>query len=599
MSLFPKCTFHYFLDRGPRLLPGERNTGRLVLDVPEDIARAEHLFLSLSSVAWAGYGSGKNRRVVRHELLRLPLKVDIPKGGMPAGRHEYPFHFDIPDWLPPSFQGYDCGLAHELLATLDVDWAIDPVSKVHPRVAMLPSHGRRVPAVVRSPNGFHESIVLEVTLDSAVVAEDEPLAGKLALRAGADARFDAVVLTMCRITTVAMGHGDRRKSELAVVRLTPAMLHTGEAVPFVFPPSEDAVPSFGSPQLVVDHVLRIAVDIPWAFDPEMEIPFTILPKGSAIAGEGSEVAVGGARLRQMAGYLAQRTGLVEGTPPVLVRGKQGPVTFQLSDAPRGGGLGVEAVLAFPALGLDVRMRPMGMLDGFRTENLAPRELADRFLVQCELPAGRFSRPPLGEPEVHRILGGLALSDSVRMTDHHLAFHMPLADDPERLVKVAELVSEKAKAIAALLPTLPFPAALEGARGAWEAAAIDRDGFLVPTIPQIAGIKVAVRTLGGEERVFFVRIGTEWGSAPHGFVEVSCPGADLPAHAAAMLAGRTPSPLLAPFLSTCTFAQEGHSAIRLHTAGLLADPRAVFPAIDALVSFMLDVRGERRVDAPYR
>lgn len=599
MSLFPKCTFHYFLDKGSRLVPGERNTGRLVLDVPEDISRAEHLFLNLKSAAWAGYGSGKNRRVVRQELLRLPLKVDIPASGMPAGKHEYPFHFDIPEWLPPSFQGYDCGLVHEMEATLDVDWAIDPVSRVHPKVAMPASHGRRVSSVVRSPNGFHDSIVLEITLDSAVVAEDEPVGGKIALRAGADARFDAVVITLCRITTVAMGHGDRRKSDIAVVRLTPRMLHSGEPIPFVFPPNEDAVPSFSSPQLVVDHALRVAVDIPWSFDPEMEVPITILPKGSSIYGEGSDVAVGGARLRQMAGYLAQQTGLLEGTPPVLVRGREGPVSFQLSDAPRAGGLGVEAVLAFPPLGLDLRMRPMGMLDGFRSSTLAPPDLRDRFLVQLETKPGFFPRPPLTELDFHRILGGLAGAGSVHMTDHHLAFHLPIADDPERLVKVAALVAEKAKIIASVLPTLPFPSALEGARPAWEAAAAERGGSLVPTIPQVAGIEIAVRTLGGEQRTFYAKIGIEWSRAPHGYVEVACPDSPLPPAAADMLAGKIPHPLLAPFLASFTMMAEGPSAIRVHTPDLLHDPRTVYPVLDALVSFVLDVRGERRVDAPYR
>lgn len=599
MSLFPKCSFHYYLDKGARLVPGQRNAGRLVLDVPEEITRAEHLVLVLKSQAWAGYGSGKNRRVVRNELLRLPLRVDIPSGGMPVGKHEYPFHFDLPDWLPPAFEGYDCGIVHELEATLDVDWAIDPVSRVNPRVAMLPTHGRRLPSVVRSPNGFHEAIVLEITLDSAVIAEDEPLSGKIALRAGADARMDAVVLTFCRITTVAMGHGDRRKSEVGVVRLTPAMLHSGEPIPFLFPPDENGVPSFGGPQLVVDHVLRVSVDVPWSFDPEMEVPFTILPKGSSIEGEGSAVAVGGERLRQMAGYLAQRTGLQQGTPPVLVRGKQGPVTFQLSDAPRGGGLGVEAVIAYPAMGLDIRMRPLGMLDGFRSATLVPPELRDKFLLQCEIAERRYSRPPLVEADFHRVLHGLAFADSIRMTDHHLAFHVALPDDPERLVKAAEFIAEKAKTIAALYPSLPFPAALEASRAAWEAAALERDGFLVPTVPQIVGMKMLVRTLGGEERTFWVRIGTEWAIVPHGYVEVSCPEAPMPAQAGEMLAARMPHPLLAPLHSTFTMSQEGHSAIRLHTKELVHDPRVLFPAVDALVSFMLDVRGERRVNAAYR
>ena len=128
MSLFPKCTFEYFLDTtdagtksAAKLVAGRRNDGTLVLQVPEHIPRAEHLTLDLTTVAWAGYGSGKHRRVIRQELLRIPMRVDMPPEGMPAGRHSYPFHFDLPGWLPPAFQGADCGIAHEVKAALDVD----------------------------------------------------------------------------------------------------------------------------------------------------------------------------------------------------------------------------------------------------------------------------------------------------------------------------------------------------------------------------------------------------------------------------------------------------------------------------------------------
>ncbi len=600
MSLFPKCTFEYYLSAGSRLLAGQRNEGKLILNVPEHIPRAEHINLALSTSAWAGYGSGKNRRVVRQPLLLLPMRVDLPATGMPPGRHEYPFVLDLPAWLPPAYQGPDCGIVHELKTELDVDWAIDPECTVHPKVLVPPRSGRRITSIVRSPNGFHESIVLEVTLDSAVIGEDEPLAGKLALRAGATAKFDAVVLTVNRAATVPMGHGDRRRGDLAVVRIPAASLVGGHAVPFVFPPSEDPIPTFASPQINVDYFLNVSVDIPWGFDPEMEIPFTVLPHGSRIEGEGSDVPLGGERLRQMAHYVATRAGLAEGNPPVLAHGKEGPIAFSISDAPQGGALGVEAVLVFPSLGLDLRMRPLGMLDGFSSSPLLPPDLRDKYHLRCEAPQGRYAREPLGEAEFHRLLTGLSRADAVRMTDHHLAFHFPIEDDAEKLVGVASFVVRKAKVLAEVVSGLPFPRALEHTRPAWEAAAAERGAILVPSGPTLSAMTMAVRTIGGEERIFEVRVGTDWSGVPHAYVEVQCGRALLPPSASSMLEGQTAHPMLTSLRGTFPrMALEGPSLVRLHTVGTVDDPRALFPAVEAIIAWVLDIRGERRADAPYR
>jgi hypothetical protein len=47
------------------------------------------------------------------------------------------------------------------------------------------------------------------------------------------------------------------------------------------------------------------------------------------------------------------------------------------------------------------------------------------------------------------------------------------------------------------------------------------------------------------------------------------------------------------------ALEGPSMVRLHTVGTVDDPRALFPAVEAIITWVLDIRGERRADAPYR
>src|SRR5262249_695358 len=148
-----------------------------------------------------------------------------------------------------------------------VDWAIDPVAGFEPPIVVLPRSGTRASANIRSPAGFHDRIVLEVSIASTVIAVDEPLTGSIALRGGGDARFDAVVLSMVGVTTVTMGRGDSRSGAAMAARIPKAALVNGTAVPFVFRPSATMLPTFRTGYLEHDTVLEVTVDIPWASDP--------------------------------------------------------------------------------------------------------------------------------------------------------------------------------------------------------------------------------------------------------------------------------------------------------------------------------------------
>ncbi len=598
MALFPRCRFEFLLSSGV-LVAGQRNEGSVVLHVPEAIPRAEHVFMVFQSEAWAGYGGGKSRRIVRRPLLHVPFRVDLPEHGMPPGDHSYPFFLDVPPWLPPDLHGNDCGIKHKLAATLDVDWAIDPSSEVHPAVVQPPSQGHRGAAILHSPSGFHDRLVLEITLGTQVIVEGEPLEGQLALRAGADARFDGVVLTLARIETIVMGTGDARRSELGVIRVPARQLLGGEPVAFRFPVVVGT--TFTSGHIDSRFALVVEADIPWGFDPEFAIPITVLPRGSEVAGDVQEIALGSERMRQMARYVAARTGLAEGTPPVLVHGRERAVSFTLSDAPRGGSLGVEAMLVHPPLGVDIRMRTLGVLDGFRTSPLLPPELADQLFLRCEVPEGRFEREPLDPRAFHRLLEGLGAADSVRMSDRHLAFHFPVEDDADKLAQIASFVAARARTLSEIHAAMPFPTALLAARPSWEAAAAERGGELVPSGPSIAGISLGVRTLGGEERTFSVQIGTDWDDdAPLTWVDLGLVGFTFPGAAQAQLEGQGTHPLLTSVRGVLPrVTHEGPSALRAHAERFVEDPRSLFPALESLVAWVLDLRGERRVDAPYR
>lgn len=605
--LFPKCSFKVLLPHG-RVVPGRRLEGILVVDVPEPIPRAEHLDLVFRSTAWAGYGSGKSRSVLRRDMFLAPMHVDLPKDRpMAAGEHRHPFSIDVPAWLPPAYhQGPDCGIVHDIEVRLDVDWALDPVSHVSPEVVVPPREGTRNGVTVRTPPGFHQSIVLEVTLESSVLVQGERLLGQVALRAGHQARFDAVELKLAGVASIVMGRGDRRLEESIgrIVRVPAERLRGGEPVPFEIGTGASLLPSFRNAFLEHEVVLQVSVDVPWAFDPKFELLLDLLPHGSTIHGDTAVVAVGQERLRQIASEMSARTGLPVGRSPVLVEGPIGPVSVRVTDAPRDGGLGVDLEFSFPDVELGIMFRPVGLLDGFRDSPLLSTPLRERYLLRC---APQKDQPKVADDALaaffEAVLDGADGAPEVRLNDHHLGLHFALPmDDVSRMMQIARFVREKAEGLAKAVDRLPFPSAIAAAEPAWRATAREQEATLVPNVPALHNLSLRARVLGGEERAVAVTIGTTWAAGEAKMVvHLDLRGAELPQEACTELEAEAPSerlrPVRAVFPSAHALGQG--TGVVLEKPGFANDPRELLPGLEAFLLWLLDVRGERRADAPYR
>jgi len=599
MALFPKATFEILVHDGA-VVPGAQLAGQLVVRAPEAIPRAEHVDMTFRSVAWAGYGSGKSRSVVRRVMFDAPLRVDVPGKTLPAGTHTFPFAVDVPPWLPPALRGPDCAIVHEVQARVDVDWAVDPTATVWPNVVLMPVDGVRTAASVRSPVGFHDTIVVEVTLPSSVITHDEPLIGQIALRGGHDARFDAIELSMAGIVTVTMARGDRRRSGRSTVRIPDHALRSGEPVPFRFEPTPHILPTFRNAFLDHDVVLTVSVDVPWAIDPSFEVPLHVLPRGSVVHGESTAAAVGSDRLRLTAAAMASAVGFGVARAPRLLEGAVGAVGVTVTDAPYEGRLGVDVDFTFPSLHVDIAMRPLGMLDGFRDSPLLPRAFRDRYLLRCA--EARVDDAALASLfEV--MLDGLAGAEALRLSDHHLGFHLFIANDEgERMVAVAREVREKARAIGEAIARLPFPPSLAGARPAWEATAVEQSAILVPSGPSLHGIALRARVLGGEERVVPVAIRTRWSEqGPRTCVDLDLRACPLPKEGVLELVGEHGPRDGRVRAAYAVFGgvQLTATSLTLEHGAWTPDPRVLLSPVESLFGWILDVRGERRVDAPYR
>lgn len=604
MALFPKCGFRLHLSDGV-VVPGARLDGLLELIVPEDIPRAERVELTFRSRAWAGYGSGKSRNVTRRDLFIAPLRIELPQSAALArGEYRYPFDLDVPAWLPPGLTASDCAIEHAIETRLDVDWAIDPVARLNPTIVLPAGVGERTPVTVRSPGGFHESVVVEISLASTLVAADEPLIGHVALRSGHTARFDAVELALVGVATIRMGRGDRRQSASTKIIIPAAALRSGQSVPFTFPADVNRRPTFRNGFIDHDLLLRVTLDVPWAFDPHFEIPLHVLPAGSTVHGQTAVIPVGGERLRAIAAAVSQATGLRVGRHPTLVEGRVGPVGVRISDGPRDGRLGVEVDFELPDAELGVAFRPLGMLEGFRQSPLLPASLAPQYLLRFA--PEEASRPKVPEEALRRfasaVLDGLEGCDEVRFSDHHLGVHYLLPNDgTDQLLALAGSAMRRAEAIAAAIAALPFPAGLEGARPAWEAAAALQEAVLVPSGPSLHGLSLSARVLGGDERRIGFSLRTVFGgSEPSLRVDVDLSGAPLPPAAAAELGAEAATPRLQRLRGVFPVIEAvGRERATLERPGFPPDPRTVLAELEPFFWWLLEARGERRADQPYR
>ena len=585
-------------------MPGTRVEGTLELVVPEAIPRAERIDLVFKTDAWAGYGSGKNRRVETRTLFLSPLRVALPHGvPLAAGSHRFPFAVDLPPFVPPALAGQDCGIKHGIDVRLDVDWAFDPTGAVLPDVRLPPGAGQRMPLVTRTPPSFHDRIVLEVTMPSSTLVLGEDRAeGQIALRAGADARFDAVLVSVASLATIRMSRGDQRRGTMATTRIPAAMLREGQTVRFAIP-LDQFQPTFRSGFIDHDLALIVTADIPWGFDPELAIPLHVLPRGSVRTGSADAAPIGSERIRRHAAAMSTATGLAPGrVSPVLVEGNVGPVHVRLDDAPADGQLGITASFTFPDVELACLFRPLGVLDGFRESPLLPAPLGNRFLLRVE---PRPGRPAFDEravaPFFEAALGGLAAADEVSFGDHHLRLHLRIPNDGSaEMVALAEAVCARARFIGEAIKGLPWPEPDAGTAPAWQAVAMEESAVLVPSGPSLHGLGLASRILGGEVRTMRFALRTDWRKGgPVTRVDVDLREAALPKTAMRELEEGNVDRLRA---MRATFPEASALAIdhlTLERSGLTPDPRTLWPALEALFDWILDVRGERRAQQAYR
>jgi hypothetical protein len=601
MSVFPTCQFALRLDSPDnRLIAGRTNRGWLILDLPEPVSRAERVELTFRCNAWAVYGSGKNRSTWRRGLLWKPLGLELPEGGLAAGRHTIPFTVDIPDGVGQAFAAYSCGMEHLVELRLDVDWAVDPTAQLvlFTGTARPPVQAAKAPLSLRTPSSFHPVMAVELDLASQVIVQDQTLEGSVAIRFGHNEDFVSLSVILYQGATITMGRGDLRLDEVARCELDASALRRGETVRFRF--STQGLPyDEANGSIDLKNLLRLQLDPgPLSSNRYVDIPLTTLHRGSAVVGGSAPQLLGSSRLHVLASALAAESGLAVGRHPILVEGRDASVAFNVEDGARDGELGAIVSLAFLPLGLGLRSREAGVFVA-KTEE-TPAALEGRYVVRSE-PNSPHVPKALVRAFLEQLCLGLDAVELLQLSDHRLSLRVPMTnDDGASWQSVVALARRQARGAALAIGSLPFtaPGALPEA---WAAAAREEHATLHAHLPALFGLVRSVPTLAGEQRRFTADLVTAWdeGGRPTTQLHVQLHDVELPE------AVRAPGAVL---------DGEGMRAFRAHfpevevetpsffggvAPGVVSDPRKLLPALDAAVQWVLDVRGERRVDAPYR
>lgn len=603
MSLLPRPTFEVRLP--PRgVVPGEKLKGLILVNASKPIPRARFLHLEFKSVARAEYRAESDLEYTERLIFQALVRADIPGKRLDVGVHRVPFAIDVPGHLIPGIEGESFYVRHNINVHLDVDFAVDPHATFDPHIALPPREALRLPATVRSPAGFHDSVVLELTFPSTAIIQGEPLVGRVALRGGHDAKFSSVDISLANIARINMGRGDRRRIASSMVHVPRDALRAGEPVAFNFPAQEHLPPTFYSPYVDHQFVLSVSLVVPWGTPRKFEHPIQVWPRGSVLLGDATAAPLGNERLARIASAMAQTSGLRLGRLPVLVEGTDGLVDFRVEDAPRDGNLGVALTFSFPNTELGLTLRRRSLLEFFQESTLLPLAMRDKHALSRKPKA---HRPAFEEATLEQfcaaVLHDTQAASDLQLSDHHQSLHVTLADDTSvTLNHAARWAIDHARRITTAILALPFPAEVASGLAAWTAAALERDAKLMPTGPALYGLRLSSRVTAGAIVTLDAVLRTTWsGEGPATRIDIRLPAPALPTEARAELEAPTPSlstRQLHALFPVARVVDDGR-VVSLERSGFTPDPRDVLQVLDVFMAWLLTVRGEHPANAPYR
>ncbi|MDI1444227.1 hypothetical protein [Polyangium sp. 6x1] len=426
-------------------------------------------------------GKTSTRKYHRREILRLGKR--FPAGVLEPGTWEQAIDFPLPHGLPPTYRSGYSSIAYELSVHVNIPWWPD-----RHETYVLPIRVPTAPATPPEPRVFTnqagehrgEDPVIELSVEDQRLPVAGTLAGAIALTGLGDRRLRRIELSTSHVETALVpstagpAEVDRRTWQL--FEGTP---EEGASIPFRISIPPDLVPTFQSPFIRVDHALEVVAVVAFGRDISLRVPVVVerqrgarkAVKGLPLVGKQRHLSVwrAGADAVRAAGYTVVDFDPEQAMLTLDVRGIRVEVTEEHRE---GMGPCLVAELAFPALGLDVRLAERRWTDfGEKLPGLDKR-LAKRFTVRAREPMQATSL--LGA----EVRDALEVFDEAALDDEHVVVVQKggvyQVSGLERFLARAQMLAHR---LAKAISTVPPPAALAQALPAFQRFAEQRGARL--------------------------------------------------------------------------------------------------------------------------
>lgn len=566
--MFPRCSFAIELAESV-LTAGTTQKVWVVVTADQAIPRAERVTISAQSLAQATLGSGRSRVVAREQLWLSSFDFPLPPEGLGAGSHRFECTLSIPASLGPAFVGEECAREHELWARLEVDWAVDPTAKFPLPIAAAPQQAAARPVLHRSAADFARDFLVDLSLESDVLVWGQTVRGEVAVRAAPDKKLKKLLLRLVSRDTVHLGGGqEERRTFRQEVSVPMVDLANERRVRFSIPIDERCACTHRDGYLDNDLELSYQLDLSTlAATPEASVALTVLPPGSTLTGASTLQP------------LHERRAIDEAA---------GLVRVQIADAPREGRLGAMVTLDFPDVALGIKLRELGLLDGFTSSPLLPADLTHRFHLRTHSELEQTHQLEFFTAALRE----LGVSNQIELTDVSLRYHLTLPNDAHFEI-VHGQARERAKRMIEALLAFPFAERCRTREEAWRTVAAQPGALLLPHRPAIVGLSHALRTQHGEPRVFPFSLVTDADELVL-LLDLEELGGSFSARE-----GLAVSPLLASLREHVTLFWMTPWRIGARAPQDRFGPKQAVAAVEVLAAWVMHARGEAVVSSPYR
>ena len=482
--------------------PGESFVAEIDVDCKRELDINE-ITAVFQGTEQASIGSGKSRRSRSMRVAQLGARV-TGKGKLPEGRSSYRVRFELPAGAPPSYEGFAASTRYELTVRVDIPWWPDRKSAFQITVKHKPAPGDEgKPVVFTTAQGASDFSrpYLEASLATDVLAPGETLNGTFALlnppeRASVEVR---VVGAQKRIVGSSTAVTDQFRSRNAH-EVTPR--GGGAQQTFKIPLGNDVLPTTHSVLWHLDWHVEVRARIPWARDPVLRIPFTVIPPRTGPRKSRRPVAppsTGSDRVRRVWQTAAEETGMRLEEDDVL-RGERNGMTLEIQRNLSGVPLLAGRLEMKTPLGIGLQVEPGGRIAGLFSSGFVARDddWSRSYVVRCRERAQ--AEPLVDKPmlRAYRAFRKLSLTDEAFRAERREA-----GTNLRKLVHFIRDMERVAESLSRAAAAIPPPESMAPALAGWEGLATHLRGDLEP------GAMIVRGEFDGHQ----ASVVTRWGDEP--------------------------------------------------------------------------------------